>query len=224
MHNPSTEPILLSTNLGELNKYLGIFQELNTLNSPKNIALENWLQLLNWNFKNRLFPYQKLQKLWTKLIKKYKFKFTEWEVSSNHCNIHSLLLDENGNGLQSLIRFYQERKLIAWKENIFHYGLLNLIYHKQFTNLEMFFLTQVICEEWETNYQQLEVFQAYYREPKYTKTKELYDAFICYQQKSEPGTRLYEYLTAYNPQYNIAAKNTPSFYKELHIQIHNHTK
>ena len=210
-------------NADELDKYIGVFQELNTLNLPRNIALENWYLLLNWNSKNRIFPLQKLQKLWMKLIKKYKFKSPEWDALSNQVNIHSFLLDENGHGLQSLMRFYQERKLTTFKESIFQYGLFNLIHHKQFPNLEMFFLTQVICEEWARHYHQSNAFHAYFCEPMYLKTKELFDAFTCYQQKRESGARLYKYLTEYNPHYNLSAKNTPSFYKGLHQQLHDHT-
>ena len=109
MRNSATHPLSLPRKSGELNEYVSIFQELNTLSLPKNETLEKWFLLLNWNYKNFFFAYQKLQKLWMKLIKKYKFKLVEWEALSNSCNIHSLLLDENGHGLQNLMRKKKKR-------------------------------------------------------------------------------------------------------------------
>ena len=214
-------PLTPANNSTELDKFLTIFQDLNALSLPKSTALRNWYCLLDWNQHSLVFQPQQLQKLWMKLIKKYKFKLVEWEAFGIPTNIHAFMLEENGHGLQSLIRFYRDRKLTHWKENIFQFGLYKLIYESHFANLEMFFLAQTICENWSIKYEQLDAFKTYYNAPKHYKTKELFDAYTHYLNKSESGIRLYQYLTAYNPQFNIASKNTPIFYKELHMQIHN---
>ena len=219
--NTVNTSLTLANNLTDSDKFLSIFQDLNVLSLPKNTALRNLHSLLDWNQHSQVFQPQQLQKLWMKLIKRYKFKLDEWEVLGIRTNLHAFMLEENGHGLQSLMRFYQDRKLMHWKENIFQFGLYKLIHDNHFTNLEMFFLTQTICEKWSIKYEQLDAFKAYYTAPKHSKTKELYDAYTHYMNKSESGIRLHQYLTAYNPHFNIASKSTPIFYKELHMQIDN---
>ncbi len=219
-HNTVIFPFPLATKPVDSETFLNIFQDLNELCLPKSTALKNWFLLLDWNQQSLIFQPQQLQKLWMKLIKKYKFKLVEWEALGIPTNLHAFMLEENGHGLQSLMRFYQDRKLMHWKENIFQFGLYKLIHDNHFTNLEMFFLTQTICEKWSIKYDQLDAFKTYYNAPQHDKTKDLYDAYIHFMNKSESGVRLHQYLTAYNPQFNIASKSTPIFYKELHMQIH----
>ena len=199
--------------------YIQTFEELNSLALSKQEAWIKWVNLIKWNKQNLLIEYNRLQKLWIKLIKKYKYKFTDWEVLEIKTNFHEFLIDTSGNGLQHLLRFYHDRHLDQWKNHIFEFGLLKLINQYQYTHLEMFFLTHVICEDWASNYTDFEAFHAYYQAPKYNKTKALYQTFIDYQQKKESADLLYEYLASYNPQYNLAAKNTPLFFKKLYIEI-----
>ena len=208
-------PLTLANNSTDLDKFLIIFQDLNALILPKSTALRNWYCLLDWNQHSLVFQPQQLQKLWMKLIKKYKFKLVEWEVLGIRTNLHAFMLEENGHGLQSLMRFYQDRKLMHWKENIFLFGLYKLIHDNHFTNLEMFFLTQTICEKWSIKYEQLDAFKAYYTAPKHNKTKELYDAYTNYMNKSESGIRLHQYLTVYNPHFNNASKVHLTFIKNF---------
>lgn len=224
MNDLINKPIIQSDELVNSDYYLNIFQQLDSLELSKSEAWEKLLQVLNWNRKNDFLQHKQLQKLWIKLIKKYKYKFTEWEKLHSPCNFHAHLIDERGNGLQSLIRFYSDRKLTQWKIHAFEFGMNKLLCEQQYTDLEIYFLTQVICETWARNYQQSEAFITYYANPKHQKTKDLYDAFISFQLKRDSGAKLYDYLTAYNPNYIITSKSTPSFYKELHMQLYNTTK
>lgn len=204
--------------------YFYLFQQLDSLNLSNSESWDKLLQLLEWNQKNNFLQCKQIQKLWIKLIKKYKYKFSLWEELNSSCNFHAYLIDESGHGLQSLIRFYHDRNLIQWKIHAFEFGLNKLLLEQQYTDLEIYFLTQVICEPWAKNYQLSEVFNSYFSNPKHPKTKALYDAFTSYQLKSDTGIKLYEYLTEYNPNYKINSKSTPSFYKELYEQLFHNTK
>lgn len=197
-----------------------LYDSLNGLTLTKVDAWDMWITFLIQNYSNRTYNSQQCLKLWVKLIKKYKFKFNDWVLLNIPYNFHQLLFDSTGDGLQSLIRFYQDRRLTHWRLHAFEFGLNKLLNEQQYVHLEMYFLTQVICEEWAQPLQNNVAFTQYFSNSNQPKVKSLFEAFINFQNKSESGERLFQFLSAYNPQFQLAAKNTPVFFKNLYKAFH----
>lgn len=112
------QPKIPSDIAGENNliiKYTQNYQELNLLTLEKKETLHLFQELVIWNKQTHIFPYNLLQRLWIKLIKKYKYKHQDWDNIFPQHSLHFYLIDESGNGLQSLIKFYQKRLLFEWK-------------------------------------------------------------------------------------------------------------
>ena len=194
-----------------------LYEKLNLVNIKREIALKEFYILLKWNDHLSYLTFNQLQRLWIKLLKKYKFKYQEWHEVTSSDNIHTYLFEESGNGLQSLIRFYQDRQLILWKESAFSYGLQQLTSQNKMTNLAMYFLTQVICFKWQKDYHKDPSFITYFQTTNQVKVKALFNAYEAYlnQQNLATAIKLHQLLAAYNPQFKALAKNTPIFFKQL---------
>lgn len=194
-----------------------LYEKLNLVNIKREIALREFYILLKWNDHLGYLTFNQLQRLWIKLLKKYKFKYQEWHEVTSSENIHTYLFEESGNCLQSLIRFYQDRQLILWKESAFSYGLQQLTSQNKMTNLAMYFLTQVICFKWQKDYHKDPSFMTYFQTTKQLKVKALFNAYEAYlnQQNLVTATKLHQLLATYNPQFKALGKNTPIFFKQL---------
>ena len=194
-----------------------LYEKLNSVNNTREIALKEFYILLKWNDHLSYLTFNQLQRLWIKLLKKYKFKYQEWHEVTSSDNIHTYLFEESGNGLQSLIRFYQDRQLILWKESAFSYGLQQLTSQNKMTNLALYFLTQLICFNWQKDYHKDPSFITYFQTTNQVKVKALFNAYEAYlnQQNLATAIKLHQLLAAYNPQFKALAKNTPIFFKQL---------
>lgn len=193
------------------------FSQLNNLKLDKQVVLGKFEQLLDWNYTACYFQEEKLQKLWMKLIKAYKFKLEQWEEVAGERNIHSYLVKERGEGLRKLIRFYKDRKIPTWEENAFNYGLKNLLENSKMNQLEVFFITSIICYEDKMESLEIPEVSIYFEDPVNEKTKNLYNCYRAYMLNLNLVTavELYRLLSKYNPHFNIHAKATPKFYKDL---------
>ena len=158
-----------------------------------------------------------MQRLWMKLMKKYKFKRYEWELLSPSQNLHYYLLDESCCGLQKLIRFYHKRHLLLWREDAFEYGLELLVDNKQCLKLEMYFLNSLICEDWEIHYLKNKTVVKHFLASTNKKVIELLERYQTFKKNptTESAFFLYRLIMQYNPQYKINSKSLPSLVKQL---------
>ncbi|MGE7839358.1 hypothetical protein ACQKNX_01075 [Lysinibacillus sp. NPDC093712] len=184
-------------------------------------ALVYFESFLWWNEQTHYFSKEQLQKLWMKLIKKYKFTIEQWEKIDANTNIHFYLVKQNGHGLQKLMRFYNDRRALKWKENAFDYGMAMLINIGKMPGLEMFFLTNLICYEWKNDYLKNADVIDFFRHTGNDKVKELYESYRTYdsEQNLLSAMLLVKLLSKYNPQFNIYAAATPDFYKKLSLFV-----
>ena len=219
--NLNIEEIERDSSLKRSHYYFVLFENLNNLEVERCHVLGNFKNFLKWNKQTEHISEDKLQKLWMKLIKKYKFSIEEWETIAGNTNIHSFLVKERGHGLQKLMRFYKDRHGLKWLENAFEYGMTMLIKLRKMSGLEIFFLTNIICYKWQNDYLKSEEVNNFFCSSKNGKVKEVYDSFIDYKREYNLITaiRLYKLLSKYNPQFNINATATPEFYKDLSLFI-----
>lgn len=199
--------------------YSILLKKLDNFEIERCFVLENLETFLKWNKQTQYISEEKLQKLWMKQIRKYKFSLDEWEKNYINTNIHAYLVKEKGQGLQKLIRFYKDRHGIKWLENAFDYGMTLLIKLGGMNGSEMFFLTYLICYEWEKNYLEDEEVKRFFCNSVNSKVKEVYNSFMDYnsEQNHLTAIKLYKLLSKYNPQFNINSASTPEFYKKLSL-------
>lgn len=198
-----------------------LFRNLDHFEIERCFVLEYLEMLLRWNKQTHAISEEKLQKLWMKLIRKYKFSLDEWERNAGNRNIHSYLVKEQGHGLQRLIRFYRERHGVKWLENAFDYGMTLLLKFGEMPALEMFFLTNLICYKWQLDYLEDEEVQHYFSHLANGKVREVYNSFRAYDREQNllTATKLYKLISKYNPQFHTNSAATPEFYKELALFI-----
>lgn len=198
-----------------------LYRKLDHFEMERGLILESLDIFLRWNQQTQYLSEDKLQKLWMKLIRKYKFSLVEWERAAGHTNIHAYLVKEQGHGLQKLMRFYKDRHGIKWLENAFHYGISLLIEVGKMPGLEMFFLTNLICYKWEKDYLEDADVQQFFCHSINGKVKEVYESFRAFDQEQNllTATTLYKLLSKYNPHFQVNSAATPEFYKELSLFV-----
>lgn len=202
------------SSMPECKSYLQIYNEINSLTLNREDCWIKWLNFLE--AQPHLLATKDLKKLWIKLIKKYKYKFSEFRELKKPYNFHTYIFDPTGDGIQSLIRFYEERHLIDWRVHLFEFGLHQLFTKNQYTHLEIYFLTSIICHEWAAVYEHHPCFHSHFEASSLRSTKELYSAFTTYKQQLDNGEQLFNCLKKYNPHFKLNAKSTPLFFKELY--------
>ena len=181
-------------------------------------ALSLFLNVAVYNHTSPVYSHKQLQHLWLKLHRKYRFKYADWVQLQHKENIHSYLVNEEGHGLQNIIRFYQDRNLTNWKTDAFEFGLKRLIDAPQFINLDIYFLNSIICNSWETDYLNNPTIRNYFMHASRPKTKEMYTLYLAYKQNPTKlsAEALFIYLEKLNPHYTLQSKSTPTFFKQLH--------
>lgn len=162
---------------------------------------------------------KELQHLWLKLHRKYKFKFKDYEKLQLPTSIHAAIFNDQGHGFQTVMRFYEERKLEQWHVYLFQFGLATVIQRERFQNLAIYFCNSLICEPAFSTLFTAPVHH-YFEHHAQPKVQELYTCYTSYMTNrcTETATSLYKLLKALNPHYKLEAKATPQLFKQLHAQ------